>query len=319
MSLAGRSGPERRPRLRAGVRVVPAPGGCWQARWDFDEVAFLDGDACERTFPWLIPLLDGGRTVEELLALAPPGCPADEVDAALLALEETGLLDGGTARAESEAPATVPAGVAATVCGGSPLAGILAGSLAACGFPPPGRCTTRRELELLLGTRAPEGEERRPILAVVETDWQPQDLEAVNTWSLARGAPWLLLAAWNRRVLVGPLFLPGEGPCHECYRGRLGSPRRHGAAYRVLETLRRAEPELPRPEPLRPPVAALAAALAAAELLAFATGAGRAHALGSVVVYQPDEARLAVETLLRIPWCPACSEVRGGARACPTS
>jgi ribosomal protein S12 methylthiotransferase accessory factor len=302
------------------VKLAPAPGGGYQARWDFDEIAFLSGPACERVLPWLLDRLDGRRSAAELGAEAPPACRPEEVAATLRALEEHGLLaeadDAPTElhRALAALPADPAPALArlaaarAVVCGGSPLAAALRRSLVANGLARTESLARHEALAGLLGTEARDDDDGGAFLAVVETDWRPQDLEAVNAWALARRRPWMLLAAWNRRLLVGPIFVPGEGPCYECHRGRLGSHRRHLSAYRVLEALRRAEPRLPGPEPVLPALADLAAGLAASEVFSFISGLGTAHTPGRVLVYQPEEARLQVETLLRIPWCPACSQ-----------
>jgi ribosomal protein S12 methylthiotransferase accessory factor len=111
-----------------------------------------------------------------------------------------------------------------------------------------------------------------------------------------------------RRVLVGPIFVPGETACYDCYRKRLDSHRRHLAAFQALERWQRDRNERPEPSPVLPAVARLAAAWTALEVFHYVTRVASPRTLGRVLVYDPAEARLGIETVLKIPWCPTCGD-----------
>jgi ribosomal protein S12 methylthiotransferase accessory factor len=149
----------------------------------------------------------------------------------------------------------------------------------------------------------------RAFVVAVETDCTPATLERINSWALAGRRPWMLVGAWNRRLLVGPIFVPGETACYECYRKRLASHRAHLEAYQALEACRLTHsPAVPR-EPVLPALCDIAAAHAALELFHFATRLSPARTVGRVLVYDPVESETTVESILRIPWCPLCASI----------
>ena len=306
------------PRLRPGVVLAPVSPGRWQARWDFDDVTFLNGEVCDVVLDWLPPLLDGSRTVADLQFAAVGRCQPTDVLAVLECLDQQRLLTDQShatselSRAfEALTPHQVPVAepsdrMQVVVCGRSLLAerivravndqGMLASlsDLEAVGDRPP---TTGRETS-------------NPLPVVVETDWAPAAVERFNELAVARQVEWMLVGAWPRRVLVGPLFLPGETGCYCCYRQRLASHREYLEAYESLDRWQRTRAEPPDPQPLLPAIADLAAAWSALELLAALTGIRPCRIRGRTLVYQPDETRLSLETVLRIPWCAVCGSAR---------
>jgi bacteriocin biosynthesis cyclodehydratase domain-containing protein len=108
-------------------------------------------------------------------------------------------------------------------------------------------------------------------------------------------------------VLIGPIFLPGETACYACYRRRLDSHRRHIEAFEHWDRWRRSQTDLLPAAPVLPAIADLAAAWTAVEVFHHVTGARNPRTLGRVLVYDSDEPRLNIETVLRVPWCPVCS------------
>src|SRR4029077_20160754 len=138
------------------------------------------------------------------------------------------------------------------------------------------------------------------------TDWPTAELDHFNAWSIRRRQSWLLAGAWNRRVLVGPIFLPGHTACHACYRRRLDSHRQHRAAYEAFDQWQRGQTLPPDETPVLPAIVELAAAWTSLEVVSHVLEVRPCRIRGRVLVYFPDEARLDVEAVLRIPWCPAC-------------
>ena len=297
--------------------IAPADAGRWQARWDFDEITFLDGEACGRVLPWLVPALDGSHTIAELEQAANGRATIVELHEVLACLDEQSFLIGGdgdpagTNRSElasaietlSVEPPRVLAKleeVRVIVFGRSPVAECTARSLAAQGFSQTSLVSSEDSL--------------MPAFSVViEADWPSHVLDAINRRALETRQPWMLVGAWNRRLLVGPILVPGETACYECYRRRLDSHRRHLAAYRKLDEWRGSQCEPADPEPVLPAIAELAAAWVSLELFNHISGVSPARTLGRVLVYYPAEGRFGIENVLRIPWCPVCSAVRAEA------
>lgn len=56
---------------------------------------------------------------------------------------------------------------------------------------------------------------------VIVADHLDDDLaEQTDDTAHRRGIPWLAVEAGHQRVTVGPLVVPGRGPCHGCFRRR---------------------------------------------------------------------------------------------------
>ncbi len=311
-----------RPQLRRGLRIAPADQGRWQVRWDFDEVAFLTGESCARVLSWLAPELDGRRTVAELQERAIRSGQQEDLLAVLECLNEEGFIcdadiDGCTGtelasalellQGETTSALELLKQIHVVVCGRSPLAERVAESARAEGMCHTDVVSDQKSIADMI-SRGSDAINVLPVLPVViEPDWPPDVLDSVNDRALAANMPWMLLGAWNRRVLVGPLFVPPHTACYECYCRRLDSHRAHLAAYQEFQRWRRSQTNLPAPEPVLPAIAELAAAWAALELFAHVSGARPSRIAGRVLVYYPTESQISFETVLRIPWCPRCS------------
>jgi bacteriocin biosynthesis cyclodehydratase domain-containing protein len=191
----------------------------------------FEGAAAERLLPHLLPLLDGTRTVDQVVAeLGEPVRPA--VEHALSLLRAHDLLT-------EQAPPGAPSGARRT-----------AELLAA--LDPAGRpvAELHRRLEtvdvLVLGS-APAAELVGRVLqasgacGVAGLDWgadppastltvvvpADDELALLDEWNrraLETGATWLQVLPFDGRMAAaGPVFVPGETACHACFRLRRDS------------------------------------------------------------------------------------------------
>src|SRR5262245_36868228 len=99
---------QMRPRLRQGVILAPADAGRWQARFDFDGVALLEGEACRAVLPWLATRLDGARTVDELQRAADCPCGAAQLEGVLSMLAGRGYVLDARADVSTRGALTSP-------------------------------------------------------------------------------------------------------------------------------------------------------------------------------------------------------------------
>lgn len=67
---------------------------------------------------------------------------------------------------------------------------------------------------------------------VFTADYLDPELDRVNRDALEAGKPWMLARPRGEIVWIGPLFVPGRGPCWECMAARLRAVR---AAWRLPE------------------------------------------------------------------------------------
>ena len=148
---------------------------------------FLFEGEVEPWLPALLAQIDGRPRGE----ISVPGAGAAEVDAALRRLAEAGLLD--------DAPE--PRRGSVTLVGESPLWPWLRRILAA------------------------EVREDGEVAVVHAETLAPSALSAFNRRRIGERRPWLLLSLQTAWARVGPLFVPGETACAECYGARLASNR----------------------------------------------------------------------------------------------
>lgn len=277
-------------------------------------VVVLEGGALKRLVPALLPLLDGTRGLEEIVAvLGEPARPA--VARALALLAERGLLTEGPPLDDG---VPEPFAVSAESLSATRRDGASPGEVrrrlreARVAVAGEDRVTATLTRELL----------RAGIGRVDQVDWDatsldrthdvavaaagPGELADLGDWDRRRnddGVAWLALPPFDGRLApIGPLVVPGETACLACYR------LRRAATSDCREELRTLEGS-PSSARCASALESLVAAVAALALLRYLAGLdptlpGSFYALDAGVPLSLSRHRV-----LRVPRCPACSEV----------
>ncbi|MGY0019276.1 TOMM precursor leader peptide-binding protein [Streptomyces sp. YJ-C3] len=251
----------------------------------------------------LVPLLDGSRSIADVLHCAAPALSSEEAEGGLRMLSEAGLLRFG-----SPAPAaTITDPVAEAYWD---LAG-LDGARAAAGL-----ASSRLRILPLSGVDA------APVLAagaesginvsdadadltlVLCDDYLSPELERVDAEHRAAGRPWLLTRLCGYEPWIGPFFRPDEGPCWSCLAARLEQHRGYEGSLQQALGLDR---------PLGRPIASLSAgrvmAAHSAVLEAAKWLAGLRYAdQGSVRTVDTLTLRTRVHAVSRVPQCSSCGD-----------
>ncbi|HSC92829.1 MAG TPA: TOMM precursor leader peptide-binding protein [Gaiellaceae bacterium] len=303
-----------RPLLKPWYRVARTPGGM---ALEYGQVAVVfEGGAAHSLLPRLLGLLDGTRTADEVVALVGPAVePATR--AALARLAAHGLLTEGPALDEDDAVASLAAWLAAAgvaepataavqvaalrvaVVGEGPVADRLPGLLASVGVAAVDRPAWER-----IGGQA-------GLVVVAPDAGELPRLEEWNESALREGVPWLQVLPPNGRfAAVGPLFVPGETACRQCFLLRRAANVEFGEE---LEHLERAPGAYPFPAPLAAAVAGLAAFLG----LRWALGGDRMLAGAFYALELGSALALTYHRVHRVPRCPACSPTFGVAPPSP--
>jgi hypothetical protein len=237
---------------------VPEPDG-YQFRRDDHRTVFLRGETALRVLPRLLPLLDGTR---ERISI--DGIPQEEVEAVLAGLTREGLLIDPIDEAD-------PWKRDAIAAAGRARAGVR--------LSLPDGCAA--DFESALG-RVGIGSENPSL--------------TISTRPVA--GPWLRVA-WSAGVAeVGPLFVPKETPCPECFSARLMSNRR------FPESFRRFEEQGGGPVVRFAPAVLWCASQASLEALRFA--AGGPMLCGRLFWFDMERLESGLETVLRVPRCRGC-------------
>ena len=293
------------PYLAPWYRVTTAPGKVLLEHGQ--RIVRLEGRATERLLPALLPLLDGTRTVEEIVQLLGPPVRG-AVEQALELLAAHGVLEEGP-----PLPADLPlptAGTAALLAslrpGGRPLAEIAA-SVASCSVAVAGEGAAGVEVARFLRAGGADVQRAETVGAGVDlTVCVPSGAELArlsewNAQALEVRAPWLQVVPFDGRyAAVGPLFLPGDTCCYECFRLRRQANLDGGSELALLEHA----PAVGRVVPALDAVVGGLAALVVSSWLVhddhYAPGAFYALELVPTL-------SLTVHHVYRVPRCPACS------------
>jgi len=293
----------RRPLLKPWYRLLETPEGLLLEHGR-STVSF-GGAAATQLLPALLPLLDGERTVDEIVeTLGRPVAPA--VENALALLERHGLLTDGPcpagerltrlertafflAQSAPQSPPRITERLAAAgvlLEGDAELAAaaarLLRRSGVACTRPGGARPT-------FVATAAPRAGD--PLL------------DRRNAVVLEQGTAWLPFGCFDgATATVGPLVVPGETACYRCF-----VLRRDASSSCTPELISL------RPAPVRAAIAttlvALVAAVAAERILRW-IGLGDPALPGTIAtVTLAPRLEVACDVLLRAPRCPACSNL----------
>jgi len=190
-------------------------------------IVSITGRAGAVLIPVLLPLLDGTRTLDEIVELlGRPVRPA--IEAALERLTEHHLLLGGPPLSDDvPAPLSATAELLAAERSGELTPSEVAASLGSSSVAVVGGGPAAAEVTRLLGqsgvrVRRDEMFSGGADLVVCVPD--PAELPALPVWNgraLASRQPWLQVLPFDGRYAsVGPLYLPDETCCFECFRLR---------------------------------------------------------------------------------------------------
>jgi bacteriocin biosynthesis cyclodehydratase domain-containing protein len=297
-----------RPQLKPWYRLAREDG---RLVLDYGGKALvLEGEATTRLLPALLPLLDGTRTIEEITAtLGEPVEPA--VTHALELLGRHGLL---TEQDEEERPSpqteTARFLAATSPRGWSPAR--VARAVSAARVAVAGDGAAAAEVARLLRLAGIAEVERAsltgpaPSSDLVVAAPASRELPALADWNataLASGTTWVAALPFDGSIAaVGPLFVPAETCCYECYRLRRATNSGYFSEYRALE-------REPARYPVPPPVLAAVAGLVSVVALRWIVDRdpGLPGMLLALELGGPPA--LTTHHVYRVPRCGACSTI----------
>jgi bacteriocin biosynthesis cyclodehydratase domain-containing protein len=277
----------------------------------------LAGRAGVVLMPVLLPLLDGTRTLDEIVeVLGVPARPA--IEAALERLAEYGLLlDGPPLPDDLPPPLSATAELLASLGPGRIALREAAASLGSRTVAVVGRGPAAVEVGRLLrrsGIQVRRDEAMPSDVDLVVCAPSPAQLPRLGDWNreaLAAGQPWLQVLPFDGRYAsVGPLYLPEETCCFECFRLRRLANLDAGDELVVVEAV-------PAAYPAAPAVQALVAGIGTTLVLEWLV-LGAHHVPSAFYAVELGEVlSLTVHHVHRVPRCPACSGIADVAAPLP--
>lgn len=284
-------------------------------------VVAMEGAALKRLVPALLPLLDGSRTYEQIVAdLGPAAEPA--IAKALALLASHGALTDGPSLAQEPHPfrRSAEALAAARRDGPSPaavLARLRSSCVAVAGDAALAEDVARSLLAAGVGAVRSVAWDSVALDGVCDMAVAVAaagELPALRAWSRNRiedGVCWLALPPFDGRLApVGPLVVPGETACFECYE------LRRAANSDCRDELRSVECGAV-PARSAAPVDALVAATAAIVVLRRLAGLDLVTPGAFYALELSMPLSLTLHRILRVPRCPACSPTATAAAPLP--
>jgi ribosomal protein S12 methylthiotransferase accessory factor len=260
-----------------------------------------------RLYALVVPLLDGVRSVDDVVAALDGRATAAEVLYTLDLLERRGhLAEGGAALPGDQEAFWEALGVDPRVAAERLSATAVA--LSSAGGAPADPLA--RALEPL-GVRI---DARGELRVIVTDDGLRADLAAVNRQALAEGRPWAMVKPAGAIAWIGPVFRPGVTGCWACLARRLHDHRTVESA--IMMRRGTADP-LPLPRASLPAGTAAAAEIAALEIAKWIAGAASERVEGRVLTLDTLRMELRDHALVRRPQCPACGAPASSAEPGP--
>ena len=270
-------------------------------------IVCLEGRAAAVLVPVLLPLLDGTRTLDDIAAvLGEPARPAIETALERLDAHDL-LLDGPPLRADLPAPASDTAEMLASLRPGQVAPREVAAALGSRTAAVVGTGSAAAEVGRLLRQSGVVVERCEAISAGVDLAIcapAPAQLPMLGEWNrqaLGSSQAWLQILPFDGRYAsIGPLYLPDETCCFECFRLRRAANLDVGDELALLEA---APASYPSPPSLHAFVSGIAATLALVWL-----GLRDQYVPSAFYAVELVPAlSVTVHHVHRVPRCPACS------------
>lgn len=135
----------------------------------------------------------------------------------------------------------------------------------------------------------------------------PQQFSATNTLALQQDVPCFFVYREVSRIVVGPLVVPKQSACYQCYKARVEANAPFPAEYVAYQASVAAETP-PRPSQV---AVGLVNYLLARAVLCTVTGAFELFEPGVIYSYDFITLESSSQRILKVPRCEACSKTAG--------
>ena len=247
-------------------------------------------------FETVAPLIDGRRSVDDIIDELQGQVSAAEVFYALTLLEKKGYL--------SESDHSLPAGESTFwaiqgISSETAARHLEETKVSVTGF---GDVAVEPFLTLLESLHVRVGEVAG-LGVVLTDDYLRKELQAYNQESLRTGRPWMLCKPVGGQILIGPVFYPGQTGCWDCLAQRL-------RINRAVETFVQRKQDRDRPFPVpsasTPATQQIAYGMAATEVAKWIARREKPQQEGRILSLDVFSWHTQFHPLIRQPECAAC-------------
>lgn len=146
-----------------------------------------------------------------------------------------------------------------------------------------------------------EDPQQAELTVICEPGFKPSFL---YNWNTIATKPWLRISWTTSDAEIGPLFVPQQTPCYECFTKRLLSNRRFRDSYNRYENVIEKHHGIPQKPFIPSFLWCMSHALI--EILRFATKYAPPQLYGRLLHLEWQEFKQSLEYVLKIPRCQGC-------------
>jgi len=284
-----------RPRFKQhfNVQVVPP-----DKVFLLSEAGYFTLDATSAAV--IAPLIDGERTVHEIVDAAAGRVSMTQTYYVLAILEQRGYLEPATSDLPPAAGAFwnslgLTARAANDALSRSPVSLLTLGEVDEAPFA---------ASLASVGVRTVNAGAAAAMRVVLVDDYLHPGLPEVNGDALAGGTPWMVLKPKGMLSWIGPVFVPGETACWDCLRQRIEANREVDMFIQVMNGA-------PEPFPARPALATtteVAHGLAATEVARWLAVGPDSSLRDHLLTVQHPLLETRRHRVVRRPQCPSCGD-----------
>lgn len=253
-----------------------------------------------KPYELLAPLIDGDRSVEDLVNLLQDEVPAAEVYYTLMLMEQKGYI--------VESNNDLPLGIAAFLEGlnvdleeakerlrSTKVAVKSLGNLAT------------EEFISILESLNIQVAERGDIEVFLTDDYLQTELDTVNQKAIRSQRPWMLVKPVGQRIWLGPLFIPEQTGCWQCLAQRLRANR---PVETFIQKHKNTSTFVPTSVAVIPSTWQTGLNLAATELFKWIVQGENKLLEGNLVTLDTISSERETHPLVKRPQCHACGEAQ---------
>lgn len=264
-----------------------------------------------KIYPRILPLMDGRRTVDEIVEEAADGEALELYYYHLLQLEKHGfLIENGQRNVDDydfwalalDSPGAAHAGEKLRI------------HLSPAGEADPAMVTQYLEegalLDVSVGDFSSAGKQDDGLWVVLVKDYLEPQLEAVNRLARETGTRWIPFKPFGVMPWMGPVFEPGAGACWECMALRL-------RGHRDVESFSKPDRawNLSRGEVV--PSVRMACDLLSIELCKLAAQPGENDLLHHILTFDFRKTEFRKHRVMQLLQCPRCGDSGAGNKKIP--
>jgi oxazoline/thiazoline synthase len=261
----------------------------------------------DRIHELLMPLIDGRRTVDQIVDLLRGEVSATDVYYTLMWMEQKGYLVESDVESQDILPSSFT--IFCEYSKVDPYFAYKQLQATNVSIKPFGSNLPASEFKTILESLYLQVVEQGDIEVILTDDYLKDGLETFNEKALTLSRPWMLVKPLGTIVWIGPIFVPGKTGCWHCLAQRL---RNNRPVEQFIAKHQDTTTSLPAPLGSLPTTCQTALSMAATELFKWIVQGKNSHMESRIITYDTLSLETQFHILVKRPQCPSCGVISHG-------